>query len=287
MQVSTSGTAAAHYYPAIYWYTMMKIPPASDFGGTTDIPKNITQETWRHRMNNTDCIGCHQKDDRHENTLGRDCGACHGERDWKSTKGKFDHDKTQFPLRNGHAGPKVECKACHKSLKEMRKTPLDCLSCHRKDDKHKESLGRDCGACHTARNALGASEGPALAGGRLDALGWHAPSLLDERDPHAVIFDDHGARWRDRLFPTELLDRARERLEVGVLDDEELALRHLEPADDLVLGDFAVVRGAPALLPDRRPALAMERAEADVRLLRLRSRREGQADRDVDQAEGN
>src|SRR6266581_3906420 len=52
--------AAAHYYPAIYWYTMMKIPPASDFGGTTDIPKNITQETWRHRMNNVDCVGCHQ-----------------------------------------------------------------------------------------------------------------------------------------------------------------------------------------------------------------------------------
>jgi hypothetical protein len=55
-----SERAAAHYYPAIYWYTMMKIPPASDFGGTSDIPKNITQETWRHRMNNVDCVGCHQ-----------------------------------------------------------------------------------------------------------------------------------------------------------------------------------------------------------------------------------
>src|SRR5947209_2455934 len=28
--------AAAHYYPAIYWYTMMKIPPAKDFGDWTD-----------------------------------------------------------------------------------------------------------------------------------------------------------------------------------------------------------------------------------------------------------
>src|SRR5262245_6761759 len=52
--------AAAHYYPAIYWYTMMKIPPAKDFGGSSDIPKNVSQETWRQRMNNTDCIGCHQ-----------------------------------------------------------------------------------------------------------------------------------------------------------------------------------------------------------------------------------
>ena len=33
---------AAKYYPAIYWYTMMKIPPAQDFGGTTDIPKDVT-----------------------------------------------------------------------------------------------------------------------------------------------------------------------------------------------------------------------------------------------------
>ena len=52
--------AAAHYYPAIYWYTMMKIPPASDFGGSTDIPKNITRENWLRQMNNVDCVGCHQ-----------------------------------------------------------------------------------------------------------------------------------------------------------------------------------------------------------------------------------
>ncbi len=52
--------AAAHYYPAIYWYTMMKIPPEKDFGGSTDIPKDVTRDIWRQRMNNVDCIGCHQ-----------------------------------------------------------------------------------------------------------------------------------------------------------------------------------------------------------------------------------
>ena len=52
--------SAAHYYPAIYWYTMMQIPPASAFGGSTDIPPNVTQEIWRQRMNNVDCVGCHQ-----------------------------------------------------------------------------------------------------------------------------------------------------------------------------------------------------------------------------------
>jgi len=52
--------AAAHYYPAIYWYAMLKIPPASEFGGASDIPKNITRENWLRQMNNVDCIGCHQ-----------------------------------------------------------------------------------------------------------------------------------------------------------------------------------------------------------------------------------
>ena len=52
--------AAAHYYPAIYWYTLMKIPPASDFGGKSAIPEKLTQNDWLKQMNNVDCIGCHQ-----------------------------------------------------------------------------------------------------------------------------------------------------------------------------------------------------------------------------------
>jgi len=35
--------AAAHYYPAIYWYAMLKIPPVGDFGGKSDIPEKLTQ----------------------------------------------------------------------------------------------------------------------------------------------------------------------------------------------------------------------------------------------------
>jgi hypothetical protein len=52
--------AAAHYYPAIYWYTLMKIPPASEFGGKGAIPEKLTQNDWLKQMNNVDCIGCHQ-----------------------------------------------------------------------------------------------------------------------------------------------------------------------------------------------------------------------------------
>jgi len=55
-----NAAAAAHYYPAIYWYTLMKIPPASEFGGKSAIPEKLTQNDWLKQMNNVDCVGCHQ-----------------------------------------------------------------------------------------------------------------------------------------------------------------------------------------------------------------------------------
>ena len=58
--VAPNAAEAAHYYPAIYWYTLMKIPPASDFGGGSAIPAKLTQNDWLKQMNNVDCIGCHQ-----------------------------------------------------------------------------------------------------------------------------------------------------------------------------------------------------------------------------------
>ncbi len=58
--VPAPNEAAAHYYPAIYWYAMMKIPPAGDFGGKSDIPEKLTQTDWLKQMKNIGCIGCHQ-----------------------------------------------------------------------------------------------------------------------------------------------------------------------------------------------------------------------------------
>jgi hypothetical protein len=52
--------AAAQYYPAIYWYSMLEIPPASEFGGGSRIPKERTQADWLKQMKNIGCIGCHQ-----------------------------------------------------------------------------------------------------------------------------------------------------------------------------------------------------------------------------------
>src|SRR5690242_19595425 len=52
--------AAAQYYPALYWYAMMKIPDQSQFGGKSDIPEKLTQADWLKQMKNIGCIGCHQ-----------------------------------------------------------------------------------------------------------------------------------------------------------------------------------------------------------------------------------
>src|SRR5438046_3832077 len=49
--------AAAQYYPAIYWYAMLKIPPASEFGRKDgEIPEKIKQTDWLNLMKNNGCI---------------------------------------------------------------------------------------------------------------------------------------------------------------------------------------------------------------------------------------
>lgn len=96
----------------------------------------------------TACVACHRKDDRHAATLGEDCASCHVERDWKTTAGRFDHDRARFRLRGAHASPRLACSACHTDLKGFRSTPGDCFACHRKDDKHAGQLGTQCASCH-------------------------------------------------------------------------------------------------------------------------------------------
>src|SRR6476619_4042918 len=55
-----SETDAAQYYPAIYWYSMLKIPDASQFGGKSDLPPNVKQSDYLNLIKNNGCIGCHQ-----------------------------------------------------------------------------------------------------------------------------------------------------------------------------------------------------------------------------------
>jgi hypothetical protein len=93
------------------------------------------------------CIDCHAKRDVHKGRLGKACGDCHGETNWKETR--FDHGKTRFPLRGAHAP--LRCASCHQA-ERFKDTPSACAACHRKDDAHKGALGAACGDCHTERD---------------------------------------------------------------------------------------------------------------------------------------
>jgi len=113
---------------------------------TTKCDDCHTGDLYKDKLQ-TDCVSCHKKDDKHKGTLGPDCGKCHTERNWKDEK--FDHDKTRFPLEGKHED--TECKACHKTA-VFKDAPRDCLSCHKKDDKHKGNFGPKCESCHNAES---------------------------------------------------------------------------------------------------------------------------------------
>ena len=55
-----SKAEAAHYYPAIYWYSLLTIPDKKEFGGENGIPANVTQQDWLTIIKNRACVGCHQ-----------------------------------------------------------------------------------------------------------------------------------------------------------------------------------------------------------------------------------
>ncbi len=90
------------------------------------------------------CNTCHANDDVHRGKLGTSCERCHNDRGWNESVA-FDHDVTKFPLVGLHAT--VPCEACHVTT-TYRDTKSDCNDCHAKADKHKGSLGSDCGQCH-------------------------------------------------------------------------------------------------------------------------------------------
>jgi hypothetical protein len=76
-----SEAAAAHYYPAIYWYSMMQIPLASAFGDKGNIPAKLTQADWLKQMKNIGCIGCHQLGQESTRTIPAQFGSFESGRD--------------------------------------------------------------------------------------------------------------------------------------------------------------------------------------------------------------
>jgi hypothetical protein len=101
----------------------------------------------KYRDAPSDCYGCHKKDDTHKGKVGAACAGCHIDRNWKEIR--FDHDTTRYKLRNKHV--EAPCKSCHANDR-YKDTPMDCYSCHKKDDKHKGQEGTKCEDCHDDRS---------------------------------------------------------------------------------------------------------------------------------------
>lgn len=92
------------------------------------------------------CVDCHAQDDPHDDSFSNTCQDCHSEDGWKGAR--FDHDQTSFPLVGKHA--RVACSLCHPN-RQYEGAPKDCYSCHRQNDVHAGSFGRQCEDCHSSR----------------------------------------------------------------------------------------------------------------------------------------
>lgn len=58
--IAPTEAAAAEYYPAIYWYSMLKIPTDAEFKALEGMAPNMTKQAWLGSLKNVGCIGCHQ-----------------------------------------------------------------------------------------------------------------------------------------------------------------------------------------------------------------------------------
>src|SRR5262245_56985245 len=74
-----NAAAAAEYYPAIYWYSMVKVPDQSNFPGTGPTgngfnPAMKTQGEYLNMVKTNGCVGCHQLGGKATRTIPKELG---------------------------------------------------------------------------------------------------------------------------------------------------------------------------------------------------------------------
>jgi hypothetical protein len=77
--VAPNPRAAAHYYPAGYWLSLMKVPDKSEFPGTGDMGNGIAQgmqnqAMWLRSMKSGGCTACHQIGNRAMREIPKELG---------------------------------------------------------------------------------------------------------------------------------------------------------------------------------------------------------------------
>ena len=78
--VAPNAAAAAEYYPAAYWLSMLHIPEKSDFPGTGDkgngvAPGMKTQSQWLNAIKTNGCVGCHELGEKSTRTIPKELGS--------------------------------------------------------------------------------------------------------------------------------------------------------------------------------------------------------------------
>jgi hypothetical protein len=78
--IAPSAKEAAQYYPASYWYSMLRIPPKSDFPGTGENGNGISEQVtdqgqWIEMVKTDGCEACHQLGDKATREMPASLGA--------------------------------------------------------------------------------------------------------------------------------------------------------------------------------------------------------------------
>jgi hypothetical protein len=78
--VAPTAAAAAEYYPAIYWYAMLKVPDKSEFPGTgpdgNRMPVALkSQAQWLDVVKTNGCYTCHQLGNKATRTIPKELGS--------------------------------------------------------------------------------------------------------------------------------------------------------------------------------------------------------------------
>lgn len=94
------------------------------------------------------CFGCHPEPEIHRGRYGLECQQCHSTSSFLDTRAL--HDVGDFSLTGAH--DQLACARCHPKGEKRQGSGNLCITCHRKDDIHANSLSPRCGECHTQRS---------------------------------------------------------------------------------------------------------------------------------------
>lgn len=117
-------------------------------GRHTDVLCAACHKSITYKPVRSDCVGCHPEPAIHKGRFGTDCASCHSTATFGNIRAL--HDVGDFTLGGAH--DQLDCSRCHPNGEKLRGSGNLCVTCHRKDDIHRNALSPKCGECHTQRS---------------------------------------------------------------------------------------------------------------------------------------